>query len=171
MEYRTTGSRCSKEGAGVVISHATQKPPVTYAEWAELLDKFRKRIDDKEVMAAMQKGTLVWQAGVAERFAQKLIDTINARMNAAIDKFQKDMQRTNGHEGAIIQALLSLRNEFGFLHQAINLPVIPEKDRPRFSGLVREQADKVQASLEDSAKRDRTGKLSSIVRNHKVNNF
>jgi len=149
----------------------TLKPPATYAEWAEVLDKLRKKEDDPSVIEAMHKGTLVWQSGVAERFSQKLIDTINARMNSAVDKFQKDMQRSNGHEEAIIQALLSLRKEFGFLYQAINLPVIPEKDMSRYCSLVREQADKAQSSLEDSAKKDRTGKLASIVRNHKVNNF
>lgn len=154
-----------------MMSPSTLKPPATYAEWVELLDKLRKKEDDYGVMEAMHKGTIVWQSGVAERFSQKLIDTINDRMNAAVDKFQKDMGRTNGHEGAIIQALLSLRKEFSFLYQVINLPVIPEKDRPRYCSLVREQADKAQSSLEDSAKKDRTGKMASIVKNHKVNNF
>ncbi|GAE87867.1 hypothetical protein [Acetivibrio straminisolvens] len=153
------------------MSPAPLKPPTTYAEWAELLDKLKRKEDDPGVIEAMHRGTIVWQSGVAERFSQKLIDTINARMNAAVDKFQKDMQRTNGHEGAIIQALLFLRKEFGFLYQAINLPVIPEKDRSRYCSLVREQADKAQSSLEDSAKKDRTGKLASIVKKHKVNNF
>jgi len=147
------------------------RPPAIYAEWSELLDKLRKKEGDAEILAAMQSGTIVWQSGVAERFAQKLIDAINARMNAAADKFQKDMGRSNGQEGAIVQALLSLRKEFAFLLNAINLPVIPEKDRAQYCALVRGQADKAQSSLEDSAKKDRTGKMSSIVRNHKVNRF
>jgi hypothetical protein len=147
------------------------QPPTTYAEWSDMLDKLKKKERDADVLAAMQNGTIVWQSGVAERFAQKLMDSINARMNAATDKFQKDMGRTNGQEGAIVQALLFLRKEFSFLCQAINLPAIPEKDRTQYCAIVREQADKAQSSLEDSAKKDRTGKMASIVRNHKVNNF
>ena len=108
---------------------------------------------------------------MAERFAKKLVDTINARMNAATDKFQKSMSRSGGQEGAIVQALLALRKELSFLVKAIDLPVIPEKDRAQYCNLVREQADQIQTSLEDSAKKDRSGKLSSIVRNHKVNVF
>ncbi len=145
--------------------------PHTYSEWNAVLDMLRDRQDDAAVLAAMQQGTLAWQSGVAERFAKKLVDTINARMNAATDKFQKSMSRSGGQEGAIVQALLALRKELSFLVKAIDLPVIPEKDRAQYCNLVREQADQIQTSLEDSAKKDRSGKLSSIVRNHKVNAF
>ena len=145
--------------------------PHTYSEWNAVLDMLRDRQDDAAVLAAMQQGTLAWQSGVAERFAKKLVDTINARMNAASDKFQKSMSRSGGQEGAIVQALLALRKELSFLVKAIDLPVIPEKDRAQYCNLVREQADQIQTSLEDSAKKDRSGKLSSIVRNHKVNVF
>ena len=145
--------------------------PHTYSEWNAVLDMLRDRQDDAAVLAAMQQGTLAWQSGVAERFAKKLVDTINARMNAATDKFQKSMSRSGGQEGAIVQALLALRKELSFLVKPIDLPVIPEKDRAQYCNLVREQADQIQTSLEDSAKKDRSGKLSSIVRNHKVNVF
>ena len=148
------------------------RPPATYAEWSELLDKFRKKEDsDEEILATMQSGTIAWQTGVAERFSQKLIGAVNFRMNSAIDKFQKDMSRSSGQERAIIQALLLLRKEFAFLYQAISLPVIPEKDRASYSALVRGQADKTQCALEESARKDRTGKLASLLRNNRVNNF
>ena len=119
----------------------------------------------------MQRGTIEWQSGVAERFAKKLIDVINYRMNAASDKFQKEMTRSNGQERAIVQALLALRKEMCFLSKAINLPAIPEKDRQQYHQLVISQANSMQTSLEDSAKKDRSGKLASIVRNNKVNAF
>jgi len=145
------------------------KPPATYAEWADLLDLLKDKVNDAEVLLALQQGTIAWQVGVAERFANKLIDTINSRMNVATDKFGKDMARSAGQEGAIVQAILALRKEMAFLYTAIDLPAIPEKDREQYRSLVREQADKMQTSLEDSARKDKSGKMSSIVRNHKVN--
>jgi len=144
-------------------------PPSTYAQWVSLLDMLKQKTDDANVLAALKKGEISWQAGVAERFTKKLVETINSRMNAASDKFQKDMSRTNGQEGAIVQAVLSLRKEMSFLLNAIDLPVIPEKDRAQYRALVQDQANKMQASLENSAKADRSGKMSSIIRNHKVN--
>lgn len=145
--------------------------PHTYAEWVSVLTVFKNKTNDEEALKAMKAGTLEWQSGVAERFSAKLIDAVNARMNAASDKFQKDLSRSRGQEGAIIQALLALRKEMSFLEQAIDLPVLPEKVRQHYLNLVKEQADTMQKSLEDSARNDRSGKLSSIVRNHKVNSF
>lgn len=146
-------------------------PPKTYSEWVTVLDMLKAKSDDDAVLSAMQKGTIEWQSGVAERFAKKLIDVINYRMNAASDKFQREMTRSNGQERAIVQALLALRKEMCFLSKAINLPAIPEKDRQQYHQLVISQVNSMQTSLEDSAKKDRSGKLASIVRNNKVNAF
>lgn len=149
----------------------TIAPPHTYSEWVAVLDMLKNKTDDEAVLEAMQRGSVEWQSGVAERFAKKLVDVINYRMNSASDKFQKEMGRAYGQERAIVQALLALRKEMCFLSKAINLPAIPEKDRQQYHALVLSQADSMQKSLEDSAKKDRTGKLSSIVRNNRVNAF
>lgn len=146
-------------------------PPHTYSEWVQVLDILKDKTDDEAVLDAMLKGTIEWQTGVAERFAKKLIDVINFRMNNASDKFQKEMTRSNGQERLIVQSLLALRKEMSFLSKAINLPAIPEKDRNQYYQLVINQANKMQSSLEDSAKHDRTGKLASLVRNNRVNAF
>ena len=149
----------------------TITPPHTYAQWVEVLDMFKDKADDEAVLEAMLQGTIEWQSGVAERFSKKLIDAVNYRMNSASDRFQRDMSRAYGQERAIVQALLALRKEMRFLSRAINLPALPEKDRQHYLQLVISQADKMQSSLEDSAKTDRTGKLSSLVRNNRVNSF
>lgn len=149
----------------------TITPPRTYAEWVAVLDMLKSKTDDETVLLAMQQGTIEWQSGVAERFAKKLIDVINYRMNSASDKFQKEMGRAYGQERAIVQALLALRKEMSFLSKAINLPAIPENDRQQYYQMVISQANSMQSSLEDSAKKDRSGKLASIVRNNKVNAF
>lgn len=153
------------------MNNAALCPPKTYAEWAKLLDRLKDKTNDTDVLHALKQGTIVWQSGVAERFAQRLVNAINARINAATDKFQKDMIRGCGQEGPTVRAILSLRKEMAFLCDAIDLPAIPEKDRIQYQALVRGQADKMQESLEESAQKDRTGKMSSIVRNNKVNAF
>lgn len=145
--------------------------PHTYSEWLDVFDALREKTDDAAVLRAMQQGTIEWQSGVAERFTQAYVDAINARMNAASDQFQVSLSRAAGQERAVIQALLALRKEMAFLAKAADLPAIPEEQRKQYCQMVFEQADSMQSSLEDSAKKDRTGKLSSIVRNHKVNVF
>lgn len=145
--------------------------PHTYSEWVNVLEILRNKTNDVDALEAMKAGTIEWQSGVAERFSKKLIDAINVRMNTASDKFQTDLSRARGQEGAIIQSVLALRREMSFLLQAVNLPAIPEDKRQYYLNLVVEQANAMQESLENSAKNDRSGKLSSMVRNHKVNSF
>ena len=89
--------------------------PHTYAEWVNVLELFKARTDDFEVLEAMQNGTIEWQAGVADRFVKRLIDAVNDRLNHATDKLNKDMQRAGWSEGALVQALLTARKEYAFL--------------------------------------------------------
>lgn len=145
--------------------------PHTYAEWVVILEAFKNKTNDEDTLNAMKAGTIEWQSGVAERFINKLTEAFNSRMNTACDRFQKEMSRSNGQESLIVQAILGLRKEMAFLARAIDIPALPENSRQQYVNLIVEQADNMQKSLEDSAKRDRTGKMSSIIRNHKVNSF
>ena len=145
--------------------------PNTYSEWVTVLTDFKNKKNDEDVLRAMKAGSIQWQSGVAERFSRKLIEAVNFRLRAASDKFQKDLSRSHGQEGAIVQAILSLRKEMAFLANAIDLPALPDDERKHYLALVIEQADNMQKSLEDSAKNDRSGRMSSIVRNHRVNSF
>lgn len=146
-------------------------PPHTYAEWASLLDMLKNKMDDERVLQAMQNGTIEWQSGVAERFSKKLIDAVNYRMNAATDKFQKEMSHSQGQERIIVQSLLALRKELFFLSKVMNLPALPDRERQRYQQLVISQANSIQSSLEESSKKERSGKFASIVRNNKINSF
>ncbi len=151
--------------------NALMKAPHTYAEWSDVLDLLERKTDDEGVLAAMQQGTLEWQSGVAERFSQRLVNAVNARMNAASDRMQNHINHANGQERVIIQELLALRKELGFLAQCMNISVIPESGRQQYQKLVRDQADTIQTSIEDWARQDRSGKLTYLVHNHKVNVF
>ena len=121
--------------------------PNTYSEWVTVLTDFKNKKNDEDVLRAMKAGSIQWQSGVAERFSRKVIEAV------------------------IVQAILSLRKEMAFLANAIDLPALPDDERKHYLALVIEQADNMQKSLEDSAKNDRSGRMSSIVRNHRVNSF
>lgn len=144
------------------------KTPSTYAEWAQVLHAFADGSQDEEALAAMQTGTLHWQSGVAERFANRFADTLNTRMNKASDLFQHKMRQTAG-EAELVNALLELRRSMQVLIQACRIPALPKEQQEAYEKLIREQADTMQQSLEDSVKTDPLGKLKSILRNHPIN--
>ena len=143
--------------------------PHTYREWAQLFKVLEKGTDDQEVLVAMQQGTIEWQSGVAERFSQRLVNTVNARMDNASDRFNRNLAHTNGNESMIVRELLGMRKDFQFLYQVMSIPAIPADSRSQYQSLIQDQANQTQSSLEDSAKMDHTGKMSSIVKNNRVN--
>lgn len=147
-------------------------PPKTYAEWAGLIQAFKNHeYDDKDVIQAMKNGSLAWQSGVAERFIERFMDAINTRLNGAIDRFQKGILRGTSSDYALTQSIFSLRKEFEILTSVADIPAIPQEQRSQILGIIKQQADKIQESLENSAKRDRTGKMGNLIRNNRVNNF
>lgn len=146
------------------------KAPETYAEWNMMLKSLREGGVREDILQALSAGKLEWQDGVAQRFAQQLSDTINTIINKANDVFSRQMQQPNGGEGAAVQGLLHLRRELGIAQRLASLPVLPEDVCRDYQKMVQEQADRMQQSLEDSARKsDRSGKLLSIVCNHRVN--
>ena len=164
MGHNSSSSGCKEEKKMICT-------PKTYSEWIQMLDNLKKKQYDNDILTAMKNGSLEWQSGVAERFSKRLLETVNSRLNTALDEFQRDINYARGSEGATVQALIKLRKELCFLTDIVDLPALPEKYRDEYKKIIIEQSDKVQKSLEDSAKKDRTGKMLSIINNHKVNIF
>lgn len=144
--------------------------PQNYSDWVKILELLKNKSDDIEILNVMKAGKIEWQSGVAERFLKRLTDSVNFRLNNATDKFQKEISRS-GDEYNVVHSVINLRKELIFLSQVVDIPAIPEKQRTQLVSMVLEQANNIQNSLEESAKKDRSGKLSSIIRNNKVNSF
>lgn len=64
------------------------KPPVIYAEWIPVLEKFGRGEDEADVVAAMQAGKLPWFPVVLERFTVRLKDAMDARYARLVKQFQ-----------------------------------------------------------------------------------
>ncbi|PRO82481.1 hypothetical protein C6Y10_12520 [Lactiplantibacillus pentosus] len=142
--------------------------PETYREWADLLKQFKQRGNDQATLAAAKNGTLVWQEGVASRFVQRVVDTINARIESASHTFQQQMTHAGASEAAIIKALHQLKQEYQKLIQLATIPAIPEETQQKLLKLIDDNRKTLQNNLETSAKSDRSGKLVSLVKNNRV---
>ena len=141
------------------------KAPKIYADWIKVFDVLKSGEDDEAILPLMQEGEIVWQSGVAERFLRKLVDTVNFRLNKAIDSFQKSRQ---SDENEIVQSLMQLRRELQFMLKVVDINTVPVKEKMELHNMIINQSNSIQESLEKSAESDRTGKLSSIIKNNKV---
>ena len=141
------------------------KAPKIYADWIKVFNTLKSGENDETILPLMQEGEIVWQSGVAERFLRKLVDTVNFRLNKAIDNFQKSHQ---SDENEIVQSLMQLRRELQFMLKVVDINIIPVKEKMELRNMIINQSNSIQESLEKSAESDRSGKLSSIIKNNKV---
>ena len=141
------------------------KAPKIYADWIKVFDVLKSGEDDEAILPLMQEGEIVWQSGVAERFLRKLVDTVNFRLDKAIDNFQKSHR---SDENEIIQSLMQLRRELQFMLKVVDINAVPVKEKTELRNMIINQSNSIQESLEKSSESDRSGKLSSIIKNNKV---
>lgn len=141
------------------------KAPKIYADWIKVFNVLKSGEDDEAILPLMQEGEIVWQSGVAERFLRKLVDTVNFRLNKAIDSFQKSRQ---SDENEIVQSLMQLRRELQFMLRVVDINAVPVKEKMGLHNMIINQSNSIQESLEKSSESDRSGKLSSIIKNNKV---
>ena len=141
------------------------KAPKIYADWIKVFDILKSGEDDEVILPLMQEGEIVWQSGVAERFLRKLVDTINFRLNKATDAFQRSHQTD---ENEIVQSLMQLRRELQFMLKVVDINAVPVKEKMELRNMIINQSNSIQESLEKSSESDRSGKLSSIIKNNKV---
>ena len=139
--------------------------PKIYADWIKVFNVLKSGEDDETILPLMQEGEIVWQSGVAERFLRKLVDTVNFRLNKAIDSFQKSRQ---SDENEIVQSLMQLRRELQFMLKVVDINAVPVKEKTELRNMIINQSTSIQESLEKSSESDRSGKLSSIIKNNKV---
>ncbi|WP_335932517.1 hypothetical protein [Fusobacterium polymorphum] len=141
------------------------KAPKIYADWIKVFNVLKSGEDDEVILPLMQEGEIVWQSGVAERFIRKLVDTVNFRLDKAIDNFQKSHR---SDENEIIQSLMQLRRELQFMLKVVDINAVPVKEKTELRNMIINQSNSIQESLEKSSESDRSGKLSSIIKNNKV---
>ena len=96
------------------------RTPSTYSDWISLFDMLKNHENDEEVVAAMERGTLPWQSGVAERFTGKMIEAVNKRLDDASDRFKRNMAHANGESG-LLQTLNIMRKELILMKRVVNV--------------------------------------------------
>lgn len=145
--------------------------PITFAEWSDLFDMIKKRLNDAETLEAAQNGTYDMQPITAELWMEEFTSAINERLNLANQRFKRDFSASAGSEGRIIQAISSLKKELVFVYKLSKIPCVPNAAKEKCAKIVTDSAKKLESSLMDSAKSDRSGKLGILIRNAEISKF
>lgn len=145
------------------------KGPQTYKEWIDLLDIFKDGKMDKEVYEAMEKGTLVYQDGVTERFVTELFKVLSYRLEKINEMINNGFKNIKNSDEEVVSVLMGARNSINGLMSLTRVSAFSEEIRGALKENLTKYADSMYSSLIDSAKKDRTGKLNVIIKNNPIN--
>lgn len=143
------------------------REPHNYAEWSACLDSLQAGGQDEELLAAMSKGSLAWNAGTAPLFSERINAAFTERLNKCADRMQRDFQ-TGRDEVTVVRTLLDARRTLAFLFRVAVIPAFPAQLSELLSGEVQRYAQRAQQSLEDSAQSDRSGTLLNLIRHNSL---
>ena len=148
------------------------KIPETFAEWCDIFDDFRNRRCDEEILEAASSAEFDDTAVVAEMWAEEFLNAVNDRIKLAQKRFERDMSHIGNSEADIHRALLSLKRELKYIYSFSVIPCTMSSESLKNTGeLVISAAKTIESSLADSARNDRSGKLSVIVKNIKLSDI
>lgn len=150
--------------------HAAIPIPRSYIEWSNCLDVLERGLDDKAALDAMERGMMEWTSGLAELFSERVSATLNAKLNRCADQLSRQL-KAGADEVTLVRALVNTRCILVDLKRLGHLTPFPEILRSHLLGELKKYATRTQASLEDSAKADRSGRLASLLKNNSILNY
>ena len=145
------------------------KAPSTYAEWIKCLEMLKEATMDELVIEIMNQGHLSWQAGITERFTIELFEVLNVRITMINNMLDKKLRGGSGSEFELASTLINGRNAIKTLFKLSKINSFPEDLKKTIEKTLIDYADKLQHSLIESAKADRTGRLVILIKNNPVN--
>lgn len=140
------------------------KSPSTYSEWAALLDKLKAETDGgDDILEQMNGGQIAISQGYTERIISRFADLINVRIKFAIDRFQKDMSTTCGHESYIAQAFTAFRKRIAFVYRIAAITPLPESAKKTFQAELKVAVDNINKSIADSAQKIGDSRIRLLI--------
>jgi len=144
-------------------------PPNYYSEWAQLFHQLKEMgQEDEKIISVLEKGSLEWTSGVADKIMKCTYDVIEFRLKQTTRLFQQELDHSGGEEAAIISAIINARYRFDLLYRLCHLSIFPEEVRESFIQIVSKYVGDSQEALMESAKHDRTGQLAYTIKHNSL---
>ena len=124
-------------------------PPRTYAQWAAALD--RVEAGDDACIPLLERGTLDWSQGVAERFVRRVDSVFAARLKAVQVGLQRALKAARRPDD-VSRALADARRALGPLARLATLPALLPDVQQHLRTSLRNLVTNIQSALEQSAR-------------------
>lgn len=138
------------------------KPPCTYFEWKEMLDRFSKG-DDQQIHL-MNEGTAILDAGTAERFMVLFEEAYKKRKQLWMDKFKNVTQTNNIRSSADFSVVISqVKSSLKNLIFYTELKPFREDLKKILRDDLTSFLEETKKSLKENAMRERTNQVNSLL--------
>jgi hypothetical protein len=136
-----------------IVTVSLPPTPSTYASWLDFLDRFQA--GDDLVLPVLEGGTIAWSAGVAQRWTQRVSETLDVRLRALEKQLQRSLDRAAGDLHAVARALGEARRGLAPLARFCALAAMPAEVQAHLRRELERWMEQTQKSLEGQAARHR----------------
>jgi len=124
-------------------------PPRTYAQWVDMLDRVESGHD--ACIPLLERGTLDWSAGVAERFVNRIDAVFTVRLKGVQTGLQRALKAARRPDD-VARALSDARRALEPLMRLAALRALQPDVQEHLRSSLQKLVTNVQSSLEQSAR-------------------
>ena len=140
-----------------------------YHEWADMIQKLSDEPFNENHISAIKESNFEMTPLLADKFLKQYSVMLNTLFAHGAEAFHGEYGKTNGREEAILMALMTQKKRMKTLAELCALSFFEEELQENLKQIITQAANQMQSSLEDSAKTDRSGRLTYLVKNNAVN--
>lgn len=143
---------------------------MTYYEWINSFEILKNGPRDEELLDKLYKSTIELEGNILYRFIIHINDLIRTRLKKSLDSILFKIKTIYHDSNALSLEIINIKKELVFAKKIINLPVIPEENKNKFSETLQRFADEINDTISSSINGiDTTGEIITMIKNSKIN--
>lgn len=142
---------------------------MTYYEWINNFDSLKQGPRNDLLLDNLYNSTIELDGNMLYRFIRHINNLIRTRLKNTLEGTLHKISSTNDVNLLSLE-IINIKKELAFSKKIINLPIIPDENKKKFSETLQKFANEINEAIENSVQGiDTTGEIMTLVKNSKIN--
>lgn len=142
---------------------------MTYYEWINSFDILKSGPRDEVLLEKLYNSSIELDGNMLYRFIKHVNNLVRTRLKNALESTLHKISSTNDVNLLSLE-IINIKKELAFSKKIINLPIIPDENKKKFSETLQKFANEINEAIENSVQGiDTTGEIMTLVKNSKIN--
>lgn len=142
---------------------------MTYYEWINSFDILKSGPRDEILLEKLYNSSIELDGNMLYRFIKHVNNLVRTRLKNALEGTLHKISSTNDVNLLSLE-IINIKKELAFSKKIINLPIIPDENKKKFSETLQKFANEINEAIENSVQGiDTTGEIMTLVKNSKIN--